>query len=67
MKFTPYQEGKVSRVTYTAVKEHIVNHIRKNYKYGDDVANYIETGDIDQYGNKPVRAIADPYDHTTGK
>ena len=43
-----------------AVKEHIVNLIHKTLKNGDDVANYIETEDLDQYyGYKPVRQLAD--------
>ena len=58
MKFTPYQEGRVSRVTYTSVKEHIINSIRKTYKNGADIANYLDTRDKEQYGTKPVRAVA---------
>ena len=48
VKFVPYQEGRVSRMTFVAVKEHIINLMRKMFKNSVDIANYIETEDPDQ-------------------
>ena len=59
VKFAPYQEGRVNCMTYTAVKEYIVNLMRKTFKNGNDIANYIETEDLDKYDYKPIRQIAD--------
>ena len=40
LKFVPFQDGKLNKVTYVAVKEHIVNFIRKNHKHGNAIATH---------------------------
>ena len=58
MKFIPFQEGKGHKTTFDTVKAHILSYVKRSYKNGKDVVNYINTGDMNQYGNKPVRQIA---------
>ena len=74
-KFVPFQEGKPNNMTYDTVKEHIVSHMKEKYKYGHDMAKYLEAeegnfslGGIDltdvefAVGFRPRRITADLYE-----
>ena len=52
-KFVPFQEGKANNMTFDTVKEHIVSHVKEKYKYGNDMAKYIEA----EEGDFPISGI----------
>ena len=59
LKFVPHYSGKQQVVTYDSVKEHIIQHIQKNYKYGNDMAKALRN---DAYstspgGPEPIRVV----------
>ena len=58
MKFVPFQEGKGNKTTFETVKAHVLSYVKRTYKNGKDVVNYINTGDRDQCGVEPVRQLA---------
>ena len=42
MQFTPYYTEKQQGATYDTVRDYIVQHIQKNYKFGNDIAVAID-------------------------
>ena len=44
-QFVPYQDVKTNVKTYTSVKEHVLGQIKKTFKYGNDVAEFLEGTD----------------------
>ena len=62
MKFVPHGTGKQNQnVTYTAVKEHIIQHVQKTYRHGQDVAISLRAMQkIDLSQHKPKRTMASP-------
>src|SRR5210317_339302 len=56
LKFATYSGSSNSnRVTYGAVRDHIFTQIKKNYKYGANVAKYLTTGNDDHMPDAPMR------------
>ena len=54
MKFAPQTGGKTSKVTFDAVKEHIIVSIEKNCKHGADLVECSEKGNKDHSPAKPI-------------
>ena len=42
MQFTSYYAGKQQGATYDTVRDYVVQHIQKNYKFGNDIAVAID-------------------------
>ena len=59
LKFTPHYSGKQQMVTYDAVKEHVIQQIQKNYRYGIDMAQSLRNMQYtaEPGGTRPVRQI----------
>ena len=62
MKFIPHGLGKQNQsVTYTAVKEHVMQHVQKTYCHRQDMAISLwEMQKIDLSQHKPKRTMASP-------
>ncbi len=58
LQFAPIAQGKPT-ATYATVKEAIVQHIQKNFKDGQDVAESIEKGVLyDLSSVEPTRTLS---------
>ena len=59
MKFAIYNcSSNSNRVTYGTIKDHICNQIKKNSKYGADIAKHLSKGNNDHMPAVPVRTRA---------
>ena len=57
MKFVPHYSGKHQSNTYDVVKEHIILHIQKNFKHGEDIAKCLREEKFEAPVAKPARQI----------
>ena len=55
-QFAPYQDSKTNVKTYTSVKEHMLGQIKKTFKYGNNIAEFLE-GTDEPFGHEPQRTI----------
>jgi len=62
IKFVPHYTGKQQVATYDTVKDHIVQQIQRNFKYGNDMAMAIRNmkyDDTNLGGGKPTRQVVE--------
>ena len=60
LEFTPHYSGKQQVVTYDTVKDHIIQLIQKNYKFGIDIVKAIRNDKYEVHpgGTQPTRQLA---------
>lgn len=59
IKFNPHQSGRQQSVTYDTVKDHILQHIRKIYELGKEIATSLRDMKIINYNDKSRKPIRD--------
>ena len=70
IKFFPISTGKQQTMTYETVKDHILQHIQKNYVHGRDIESSLRDStkmDFSSTGIRPQRAISTESDAIKAK